>query len=68
VAENKNAGKKKFHGTDLLTNNCKITGFLKTAKAQEVLTKTRIEQRRTSGIINHCATTMLPVLHQMGKQ
>jgi hypothetical protein len=40
VAENKNAGKKKFHGTDLLTKNCRITGFLKTAKAQEVRMKT----------------------------
>jgi hypothetical protein len=41
VAENKDEGKKKFHGTDLLTNNCRISGFLKTAKPQEVQTKTQ---------------------------
>jgi hypothetical protein len=41
VAENKNAGKKKFHGPDLLTNNCRFTGFLKTAKPLEVRMKTQ---------------------------
>jgi hypothetical protein len=41
VAENMNAGKKKFHGTDLLTNNCRISGFLKIAKPQEVWMKTQ---------------------------
>jgi hypothetical protein len=41
VAENKTAGKKKFHGNDLLTNNYRISGFLKIAKPQEVRMKTQ---------------------------
>jgi len=39
VAKNRNAGKKEFHGTDLLTNNHRISGFLKRAKPQEAQTK-----------------------------
>jgi hypothetical protein len=65
VAENKNAGKK-FRGTDMLINNCRISGFPYLRRYGRKLNGT--EHCRTSGIISHCATMKSSALHQMGKQ